>query len=90
MQLTDVPEQNADVAARIIDGTAYLMDPTAGELHALSEVGTRIYGLVDGHRTVAQIVAALVDEYDVDQAVVERDALDFLETLAAKGLVRPA
>lgn len=88
MELNDLPQQNPDIAARVIDGTAYLMDPTAGELHALSAVGTRIYELIDGQRTVEVIVAELLEEFDADRELVEKDALAFLDELESKGLVR--
>ena len=87
MELTDRPAQNTDIAMRIIDGTAYLMDPSASDLHALSEVGTRIYELVDGERTVDGIVDQLFEEYDVEREVLEQDTLAFLAELATKGLV---
>ncbi len=87
MELGDTPRQNPDIAARVIEGTAYLMDPTAGELHSLSEVGTRIYDLLDGQRTVAAIVDQLESEYEADRGTLESDALAFLEELESKGLV---
>jgi hypothetical protein len=90
MDLSDRPEQNQDVAARVIDGTAYLMDAVGGDLHALSAVGTRIHELVDGRRTVTEIVDELEKEYDAERAVLEADALAFLDELEGKGLIRRA
>ena len=84
---SDRPVQNGDVAARVIDGVAYLMDPDARELHALNEIGTRIFALVDGRRTVAEIVAAIIDEYDVAEEVARRDVGAFLDQLLQKSLI---
>ncbi len=50
----------------------------------LSDVGERIVDLVDGTRSVADIVSVLVDEFDVSRAVAEEDTLNFVALLVNK------
>ena len=53
----------------------------------VSEVGERIMQLVNGHRTVSEIVAVVRSEFEVEQSVCERDTLEFLDVLIQKHLV---
>lgn len=51
---------------------------------APSAVAERIVELADGQRTVAQIAAELVSEFEVDRMTAERDTIEFLEVLIQK------
>ena len=64
------------------------MHPDTSELHNFNEVATRVWELVDGQRTVAEIAAVITDEYEVDQAVAEADILAFLDELVQKDIIR--
>jgi hypothetical protein len=87
VQTTDVPRQNLDTAARVIDETTYVLHPETSELHTFNDVGARIWELADGERSVAQIAAAVEVEYEVDLAQAEADVVEFLDALVAKGLI---
>jgi hypothetical protein len=82
-----VPRQNEDTAARTIEGEAFIVNAETSELHNLNPVGTRVFELVDGARTVKDIVEAIVEEYEVDHDTAERDVAEFLAVLSDKGLV---
>jgi Coenzyme PQQ synthesis protein D (PqqD) len=83
----DKPRQNEDTAARKIDGAYYVIDSETSELHSFNKVGSLIYELSDGEHTVADIVAAVVESFEVDRETAERDVVEFLETLLAKNLI---
>ncbi len=51
---------------------------------SVSEVGERIIELVDGARTVGQIVDVLVEEFEVSREVAEADTRQFIELLLGK------
>jgi pyrroloquinoline quinone biosynthesis protein D len=51
---------------------------------SVSEVAERIVELVDGRRTVADIVAVLCDEFEVEPAVCREDTVSFLRLLVEK------
>ena len=50
-------------------------------LYSLNEVGARIYDLVDGKRAVRDIIAAIVDEFEVSADQAQDDVTQFLEQL---------
>jgi len=54
-------------------------------LYTLNEVGARIYELLDGRRTAAQIAETIVEEFEVSQEQAEADVLEFLDKLLAIG-----
>jgi len=50
-------------------------------LYSLNEVGARVYELLDGKRAVRDIVAAIVEEFEVDSRQAESDVTQFVEQL---------
>lgn len=87
MKPDDKPRQNEDTAARKIDDVFYVIDSETSELHSFNKVGSLVYELSDGEHTVADIVAAVVDQFDVETGVAERDVLEFLDSLIGKNLI---
>ena len=83
---------NSEVATRVIDGHTYVMDPDAGALHGLNEIGGFIWDRLDAGPTITELVAAVVAEYDVETGVALEDTTAFIELLESKGLltVEPA
>jgi hypothetical protein len=58
-------------------------------IYTLNEMGTLIWGLIDGNNSVGQIVDAICGAYDVTHEEAEKDALGFLKSLETGGLIRP-
>ena len=56
---------------RVLDGDALILHPEAGTLHRLNETGTRVWELLDGERSLADVADELTAEYEVsaDEAV---------------------
>jgi len=68
-------------------GRHILLYPERGLL--LTETAAEIVGLLDGRRTIAAIVDALVAAHGAGaRAAIERDVLAFLDALAARALLR--
>jgi hypothetical protein len=57
------------------------------EMFALSEVGQFIWGLADGTRGVAELVACVVREFEVSEEQAWVDVDEFVGRLRAYGLV---
>jgi hypothetical protein len=74
------------VSARLDDGLAILQFDK-GVYYGLDPVGARIWELVQEPRTVEAILAAMLDEYDVEPVRCETDLLELLSDLARHGLV---
>ena len=50
-------------------------------LYTLNEVGARVYELIDGKRSMGEIVSVVVSEFDVTDQQAETDVLEFIEQL---------
>jgi hypothetical protein len=63
-------------AGRVIEDEAVLLLAETNEIQVLNGVGSRIFELADGSRTLAEIASVLTDEYNVDfdQALADVDA----------------
>ena len=57
-------------------------------IYTLNELGTRIWQLIDGKKTLTQIVDGICSAYDVTSEEAEKDALEFLKSLETGGLIR--
>lgn len=77
------------VIASRSDEEAVLVLPALGQIKVLNEVGMRVWELLDGNRSAAQVIATIAAEYEVAPARAEADVLVFLAELRAKGLLRP-
>jgi GeoRSP system PqqD family protein len=66
-------------------GTSLLF--AGGEMVALNLLGTEIWKICDG-RTPEEIVAMLLDEFEVEPDILRADVDAFLAELAAKGFIR--
>jgi Coenzyme PQQ synthesis protein D (PqqD) len=56
-------------------------------VHTLSPVAARIWQLMDGTRAIADIVAAVCDEYEVTEEVASADVAELLGSLHEAGLI---
>ena len=82
MEVTEkYPVLHPQVAARIIEGEAVIVLPESGQVTVLNEVGSRIWELIDGTRSVGEITKMIVAEYDVTAEQAERDVNEFIQEL---------
>ena len=95
------PVRHPDLAWRSWDGEVVILAPAGhdasappeqqdGAEHDINEVGSLIWELCDGGRTVREIAEELAEEFDVDEATARRDALEFVQGLLAQKLLLPA
>ena len=74
------------IADRIIEGKAIIVTPDS-MMHQLSEVGTRIWQLLDAHSTIEAIAARLVEEFDVSEDDARKDVAALAKDLQQKKIV---
>jgi hypothetical protein len=68
-------------------GEAAILDLKAGMYYGLNAVGARIWDLIQEPKSVNQIRATLLEEYEVESDRCERDLQALLQELAASGLI---
>ena len=84
------PLRHPAVDWRELGGQATLVLPgEVGASHELNEVASRIWELCDGRRSVREIAARVVEEFEVDLATAEQDAADFVREMLQGGLLLP-
>lgn len=89
MTLRDVSSLHRarDVVSRVLDGEAVLLDLREGIYFGLNEVGTRVWELLEGGPTLSELQAHIVEEFEVEPAVAERDLAELLTELVERGLI---
>ncbi len=66
---------------------AMIVVPGRSEVQVLNSIGTQVWNLIDGQRTVGEIIERLVDEYDVAPDVLETDVRDFVISLDERDML---
>lgn len=66
---------------------AMVVVPSRQEVQVLNEIGTALWSLIDGQRTVAEILEQLEREYEVEPAQLESDVREFIETLDQRNML---
>lgn len=86
------PGKHPRTASRLVAGEAVIVLPEEGTVKVLNEVGSRIWELADGHRTVGEIAQTVCQEYEVECAQAERETIDFVQEMVKDELmlVEPA
>jgi hypothetical protein len=86
------PARHPDVAWRSWGGEVVILTPAGhdakaaaamadGAEHDLNEVGSRIWELCDGRRTLPEIASVLVEEFEVDPVEARVDVAAFVAQL---------
>lgn len=81
MNWNNYPVPHAQVATRVVDGAAVIVLADSGEVVVLNEVGTRVWQLADGSRSLTDIVAMLEREYAVAPNQLHADVEEFVQKM---------
>ena len=76
-----------DAAWQRVDGRVVMLQLDSEHYYRLDTVGSRMWELLDELGEIGRVHARLLDEFDVDPAVLSRDLEVFVAELAAAGLV---
>jgi hypothetical protein len=87
VSVNSVPVPNQQVIGRIVDNEAVLVSPGKGEVKVLNEVGSRIWSLIDGQRSVEDIAGCICLEFKVSLVDAENDTMAFIRQLADKNII---
>ena len=83
---TQVKASNDQVSCEL-DEEAAILDMKTGVYYGLDPVGARIWELIQQPQTVAEVVAQLLDEYDVDAEQCTQDVIMLLSQLHERELI---
>lgn len=86
-----IPSEN--VVARVIEGEMIIIPLTAGigedqdELYSLNETGQAIWQALDGKKSLRQLLSEIAQEYEVDEAEMEKDVLGLANELLQRKMI---
>jgi len=75
------------VFAQEVDGEMVLLDMESENYFGLDEVGTAIWQAMQEKETLKEVLEVLLEQYEVEAEVLERDLSDFVAKLLESGLV---
>ncbi len=81
------PTRHSRTASRVFSGEAVVISPAENVVRMFNPVGSRIWELSDGTRTIEQIAFALTQEYDVDLPHARQSVSTFVDELLTKQLL---
>ncbi len=92
-ELDAVYERSADTVTRRIAGETFIVTikreiANMDRLYVLDEVSDFIWSLLDGERTLAEIVAKVTEEFEVEAERAASDLREFVEELESVKLIR--
>lgn len=88
MKLTEeYPTPHPQAISRTVEGEAVIVLPESGQVGILNEVGTKVWELADGRRSLEEIVAAVVEEFEVTPEQARQDVDAFVRELVEKEML---
>ncbi len=77
-----------DVPWRLIEDKALVVNPETSLIYPFNAVASRVWELLDGTKSLSDIAAVIVQEFDTDEKTALGDVADFIHNLEKAGLVQ--
>lgn len=87
ISVESVVGQAANQISSDLAGEVVILNLQSGVYYGLDAIGARIWNLIQEPLPLKDILAVLLDEYEVEPARCESDLLNMIEQLIAKGLI---
>lgn len=84
----DVITRSGDLLTTEVDGELLAMSIENGACYGLNSIGSRIWQLVEQPRTIDNLCAQLVEEFEVDAETCRTEVLALLADLRTEKLIR--
>ena len=81
---------SVNVAAKVIDGEAVILDVTRGTYYSMDGAGAVVWTAIEQGHSLREIVAILEQRYEGSTPEFERQVEDLADRLREEGLVLPA
>ena len=84
---------SSDVVSREIDGALIIVPLTSGvgdmedDLFSMNETGTEIWNMLDGGKTVQEVVDALASQYRAEPGEIEQDVAGIIRELLKRRML---
>ncbi len=84
---TTVPVRSTGTVQAEVDGDLILLSPKDFSYFGAQGAGETVWELVDGRRSIGDIVASLETEFSADEGVIRAETLEFIDALVEVGLI---
>jgi hypothetical protein len=84
---------SSDVVSREIDGALIIVPLTSGvgdmedDLFSMNESGTEIWNMLDGKKTLQEIIEALAQQYQAEPGEIEQDIAGIVAELLKRRML---
>jgi hypothetical protein len=82
-----IPSKVDGLMERIIDDEIIVLSREGNVLHSFSDTARFIWSQIDGKRTIEDLTAVILDEYQVDESSARTDLSRFLASLEELSLI---
>lgn len=70
-----------------IDNEIVMLSVKNSEYYGMNKIGSRIWEMLEQPKTIRQLIASLLEQYEVTEEKCRKDALTFLKKLDEKKLL---
>lgn len=77
----------AEVAAKVMDGEAILIDLSSGKYYSMDLVGGFVWSLLSTQHNIDETIAAVVGQYEVSEEQAAADVKNLLDELQKEKLI---
>lgn len=79
--------RNEEVAYRVVDGEAVMLNPIDNQIHLLNDVATFIWLELEKESDYNELLGSVCEEFEVDRSQASEDLNNYIIELSEKGLV---
>lgn len=71
-----------------IGDVVYIFDEESRGIHILEKTAVDFWNLLNQNKTIEEMLEDLVGKYNVSKTILEKDVLEFIETLIQKNILQ--
>lgn len=90
LPLSTTITRHPDMLSAEIGGEAVMMSIEKGAYFGLNPVATRIWDLIEQPKTIAELIQAITDDYDVSPEQGAADVQEFVADMIKRGIAQLA
>jgi 23S rRNA G2445 N2-methylase RlmL len=87
MKLTSIPVQNDEVVYHKVEDVGLLLHGQKGKVRTVNLVGNFIWNLIDGQKSVEQIIVQVKSEFNYQVDTIKSDVILYLQELSDRSLI---
>lgn len=88
LSMEDRVQREEKIPWRLIEGEAVLVNIESGEVIHLNDVAAEIWSVIDGTKSIQEIIEHVNHEFEAERATIEKDVFDFIGKLIEKKVAR--